>query len=103
MGNKSNAKSVRLSDEILEYIENYRGNGFNEKFENIILDAKCSEQERLERIERLDKRIIEKNEELTQLINNYNSLDDLVRQAFRIDDYIKRVNETIAKLRDDSG
>lgn len=29
---------MRLSDEVLEIVEGYRGNGFNEKFENLCID-----------------------------------------------------------------
>ena len=34
---KSNAKSVRMSDKVLNYVECFAGNGFNEKFENMVL------------------------------------------------------------------
>ena len=37
---KSIAKSVRLTQEVFDYIDSAPGNGFNEKFENIILEAK---------------------------------------------------------------
>jgi len=39
---KSNMKSVRMTDEVFSAVEEYRGNGFNEKFEN----AACPENER---------------------------------------------------------
>ena len=51
MAAKSNSKSIRISDKCFNYILNYRGNGFNEKFENIILDAMESEQSRNEHLE----------------------------------------------------
>jgi len=37
---KNNLKSVRLSDEILDIVQSYRGEGFNEKFENLVIDFK---------------------------------------------------------------
>ena len=37
---KNIAKSVRISDEVFAYIDAAPGKGFNEKFENIILEAK---------------------------------------------------------------
>lgn len=37
MAKKTNLKSVRISDEVLTYIENFEGNGFNQKFENLVL------------------------------------------------------------------
>ena len=57
MKSKSIAKSIRLSDEIFAYIDEYRGNGFNEKFENIILDAMLSEKDRKMRLASLDLQI----------------------------------------------
>ena len=30
-------KSVRLSNEVYEYVNEFQGNGFNEKFENIVI------------------------------------------------------------------
>lgn len=42
---KSISKSIRLSREVYGYIEKYRGDSFNEKFENIILDYQKKEKE----------------------------------------------------------
>ena len=46
---KSIAKSVRLTQEVFDYIDSAPGNGFNEKFENIILEAKRGESDRISR------------------------------------------------------
>lgn len=56
-GQKSVSKSIRLSPELYGYICSYRGNGFNEKFENIILDARDTEPQRRARLESLDEEI----------------------------------------------
>lgn len=42
---KNISKSIRLSQEVYGYIEKYRGDSFNEKFENIILDYQKKEKE----------------------------------------------------------
>lgn len=47
---KNIAKSIRLSEEVYAYIDGYRGNGFNEKFENIILDYQKAEKDLQARI-----------------------------------------------------
>lgn len=57
MAKKSNLKSVRLSDEIMEYINEFEGKGFNEKFENIIIYAMKTETERKKQLEELNKLI----------------------------------------------
>ena len=49
MAKKTNLKSVRISDEVLTYIENFEGNGFNQKFENLVLF--CMREEKRKRIE----------------------------------------------------
>lgn len=54
---KSNNKSVRLDDYTYNYVLNYRGDGFNEKFENIVYDASKAEAERKLNISRLDSLI----------------------------------------------
>ena len=68
MASKCNSKSVRLSNEVMEYINEYEGKGFNEKFENIILYAMKTEIERKKRVEELDKLISARSQEL-QAIN----------------------------------
>lgn len=64
---KSIAKSIRLSEEVFTYIDGYRGEGFNQKFENIILDAMCGEADRKRRIEMLDASIEQRKNELRRM------------------------------------
>jgi len=54
---KSNAKSVRMSDKVLEYVEGFAGNGFNEKFENMVLYFMENEPKLKERISSGEKRL----------------------------------------------
>lgn len=72
MSQKSVNKSIRLTPELFEYINAYRGDGFNEKFENIILDAKFSENERAFRLESLEHRISEKEAVLKEVTIDMN-------------------------------
>ena len=37
------AKSIRIPEEIYDYINNYSGEGFNQKFVNVIRDARDTE------------------------------------------------------------
>lgn len=37
MSKKCNLKSVRLSNEVMDYVVNFQGEGFNQKFENLVL------------------------------------------------------------------
>ena len=93
---KKNQKSVRLSDEVLEYIEKAEGNGFNEKFENIILRAKKDEPRLEESLKRLNKQVEEKRSQLYAISDKILKLErvhvlrkDILRIEQEIDDLIK--------------
>lgn len=66
---------MRLTQEVYDYIEQQAGNGFNEKFENIILEAKKGESERKKELARLDKQIEKQRQKQTLLfeqLTNFN-------------------------------
>lgn len=54
---KNNQKCVRMSDEVLRYIEKFPGDGFNQKFENAVLYFKKSEPEYKKQLSQLEKEI----------------------------------------------
>lgn len=89
---KNNSKSIRVSDKVMNYIMAYRGNGFNEKFENIILDAMESESERCDILDALDFRIEKKRNELDLLTDKLRSLAPLVQAALHINSRIKELD-----------
>lgn len=64
---KSNAKSVRMTDEVLAYIQSMDGKGFNEKFENMVLYAMKTEKDRERHIAILDDEIARKRDILQSL------------------------------------
>lgn len=78
---KSISKSIRLTPELYAYIDGYQGNGFNEKFENIILDAKTSEPARKERLEYMDRRIKDR-ETLLQIMDR--KIGEMLRDVHAI-------------------
>lgn len=69
MAKKTNMKSVRLSDEVLEYVESFEGDGFNQKFENLVLFCMKTEKQKRRTIEDYDHMI------------KLNVLNDLQRDA----------------------
>ena len=99
---KGNAKSVRLSDEVLEYINNAPGDGFNQKFENIILDAKKKEPELRERLKSYEKKIQTKQVQLEKISKEVYLIDDSVRKLFNIEGQIQRLQKQISDILDDS-
>ena len=60
-------KSVRLSNEVYEYVNEFQGNGFNEKFENIVVFCMKTEIERKKRLDELEKMIKSRSEQLENI------------------------------------
>lgn len=85
---KSNNKSVRLDDYTYNYVLNYRGDGFNEKFENIVYDASKAESERKKSIARLDSLIELKRSHIDYLDKNIFMLE---RVSGIVDDVISSI------------
>ncbi|WP_411337023.1 hypothetical protein [Ruminococcus gauvreauii] len=67
MAKKTNSKSVRMTDEVLTYVESMEGDGFNQKFENMVLYAMKTEEDRKRQIQYLDDRIAGKQAVLDRL------------------------------------
>lgn len=78
MAKKSNLKSVRLSDQVMDYIINFEGDGFNQKFENLVLF--CMEQEEAKK-------------------NHLDLLDQQIKKAYRKLDTIRDLSYQVAELR----
>lgn len=57
MANKCNLKSIRMTDEVLRYVNNFEGNGFNEKFENLVLWCMKTEDQRRAKLAYYDTEI----------------------------------------------
>lgn len=93
MSKKNNAKSIRLSDKVLNYIQAYRGSGFNEKFENIILDAMESEDERLRTLERYQEEIEDVKEKYFLLCDKLRRLEPMVQCCLHINSRIIQLNK----------
>ena len=71
---KSISKSIRLSQEVYDYIDGYAGKGFNQKFENIILFAKRTEKDKCKHIAKLDADIEKRQKELSVLLDRLREL-----------------------------
>ena len=90
---KNNMKSIRLSDKVMNYIMGYRGDGFNEKFENIILDAMESEDDRKQSLEMYDKLIAQERKRYYVLRDQLLKLDHMVLACLRLNTRIRELNK----------
>lgn len=95
---KCNNKSIRLTDRVYNYIINYRGDGFNQKFENIIIDAMESEKKRNKEIYLLDDCI---NDRRIELDNLNKKLMKLNKIDFKMQHIINIVNELSEEVLND--
>nr|DAM03331.1 MAG TPA: antitoxin [Inoviridae sp.] len=73
------AKSVRIPEEIYDYINSYSGEGFNQKFVNVIRDARDTEPERNETLDRLNKQISEREKYLKDTAKRLDELASELR------------------------
>lgn len=73
------AKSVRVPEEIYDYINSYSGEGFNQKFVNVIRDARDTEPERNETLDRLNKQISEREKYLKDTAKRLDELASELR------------------------
>ena len=95
MSRKNNLKSVRLSDEVLEYVQNFEGDGFNQKFENLVLFCMKEEKSKRLLIQSLDKEINEQHEILDKLSRLQRESDraaQLLRNAnYAVEEYARYI------------
>ena len=80
MAKKVNLKSVRLSDQVMDYVINFEGEGFNQKFENLVLFCMEQEETKKQKIAFLDQQIVEQYKKLDVLQQISSKIGD-VRSA----------------------
>lgn len=67
MAGKVNQKCVRMSDKVVRYIEQYRGDNFSEKLENYILDTEERREQLVQDWDRLQAEIGQKRRQLRSI------------------------------------
>ena len=79
MAKKTNMKSVRLSDQVMDYVINFEGDGFNQKFENLVLFCMEQEETRKQKIAFLDQQIVKQYKKLDTLRQLTSEIGDVRR------------------------
>lgn len=79
MAKKSNLKSVRLSDQVMDYVINFKGDGFNQKFENLVLFCMEQEETKKQKIAFLDQQIVKQYKKLDALRQISSEIGDVRR------------------------
>lgn len=99
MAKKNNLKSVRLSDQVMDYVINFEGDGFNQKFENLVLFCMEQEKTRKQKIAFLDQQIVnqyKKLDALRQLISKISAVSEaLLDLEWRTNDLSALMDELL--------
>lgn len=66
---KNVQKSIRMTDEVFEAVDRYRGDGFNEKLENLVMDYLHGREKFQRDLDRLQELVDLKHDELVRLQN----------------------------------
>ena len=99
MSKKNNLKSVRLSDQVMDYVINFEGDGFNQKFENLVLFCMEQEETKKQKIAFLDQQIVKqykKLDALRQLISKISAVSEaLLDLEWRTNDLSALMDELL--------
>ena len=84
---KNVQKSIRISEDVLKYIEKQEGNGFNEKLCNMVLYCMEHEADRKKKVSAAEKRleVVEKQiGEKEELLEKLESISRFVGSCLRV-------------------
>lgn len=99
MAKKNNLKSIRLSDQVMDYVINFEGDGFNQKFENLVLFCMEQEETKKQKIAFLDQQIVKqykKLDALRQLISKISAVSEaLLDLEWRTNDLSALMDELL--------
>lgn len=105
MAKKNNFKSVRMSDQVMDYVINFEGDGFNQKFENLVLFCMEQEETKKQKIAFLDQQIVKqykKLDALRQLISKISAVSEaLLDLEWRTNDLSALMDELLENKDED--
>lgn len=101
MAKKTNMKSVRLSDQVMDYVINFEGEGFNQKFENLVLFCMEQEESKKQRITLLDQQIAKQYKKLYALQQISSKIGDVRRALTNLEWRANDLSDLMDKLLED--
>ena len=101
MAKKNNLKSVRLSDQVMDYVINFEGDGFNQKFENLVLFCMEQEENQKQKIAFLDQQIVKQYKKLDALRQLTSEIGDVCRALTHLERQANDLSELMDKLLED--
>jgi len=97
MASKSNIRSIRISDDMLELIEQQAGNNFTEKWENLVTRCVWELPQKERQLEILNQQILEKRKQLGRMSNR---VDGYARMLQSLEYDLHKLSNTIAKAQE---
>ena len=101
MAKKNNLKSIRLSDQVMDYVINFEGDGFNQKFENLVLFCMEQEETRKQKIAFLDQQIVKQYKKLDTLRQLTSEIGDVRRALTHLERQANDLSELMDELLED--
>ena len=101
MAKKNNLKSVRLSDQVRDYVINFEGDGFNQRFENLVLFCMEQEETRKQKIAFLDQQIVKQYKKLDTLRQLTSEIGDVRRALTHLERQANDLSELMNELLED--
>ena len=101
MAKKNNLKSVRLSDQVMDYVINFEGDGFNQKFENLVLFCMEQEETRKQKIAFLDQQIVKQYKKLDALRQLTSKISDVSEALLDLEWRTNDLSELMDELLED--
>lgn len=101
MAKKNNLKSIRLSDQVMDYVINFEGDGFNQKFENLVLFCMEQEETRKQKIAFLDQQIVKQYKKLDVLRQLTSEIGDVRRALTHLERQANDLSELMDELLED--
>lgn len=101
MAKKNNLKSVRLSDQVMDYVINFEGDSFNQKFENLVLFCMEQEETKKQKIAFLDQQIVKQYKKLDTLRQLTSEIGDVRRALTHLERQANDLSELMNELLED--
>ena len=98
MAKKNNLKSIRLSDQVMDYVINFEGDGFNQKFENLVLFCMEQEETKKQRLESLDQQITKQYKKLETVRELSSEIGDVRRALTHLECQANDLSTLMDKL-----
>ena len=101
MAKKNNLKSIRLSDQVMDYVINFEGDGFNQKFENLVLFCMEQEETKKQKIAFLDQQIVKQYKKLDALRQLTSEIGNVRRALTHLERQANDLSELMDELLED--